>query len=499
MILVIAYVLFLLIVISSNFYMGALNQRQLYFILIFFIFWLNFSFYFYLCSQLNFFNMGVCFFFSKYTFWFFLVVSLICISIVYYIIVYFSSFFFTSWFFFMFFTFFLAILVYLINFNYFFLFICWELMGVCSFFLITSFYFRFKSRFASFVALFWNLSGDVFLLFFILIILILFKWLSFYIVYFYLFLGLLYIISVFCKWAIFPFHAWLFYAMEGPTPVSAFLHAASMITAGVYLFFLLPFYIWCGLMVLIFFSILFFSFFALFFFDLKRIIASSTGSQMGYILFFLSFNSILNGLLLFTFHAMFKSLLFFIAGYIVVQFWDFQDFRTVLVSPSWFIFFFLCSSALLGVFYLWCGWLKEVFLFFSSLSGSFIFYFLFLIMYSLSFLYVFRWCWFLPSMYPGFCIFFFIFFLMLSTIYFIWIYTIYWFFYIWSFNLSYVFFIFISFFFLFYFHFNFNLVFDMVFKFIIWQTFIFVNYISWLFSVFYFAHFIFIRNAWQEL
>ena len=140
--------------------------------------------------------------------------------------------------------------------------------------------------------------------------------------------------------------------MEGPTPVSAFLHAASMITAGVFFFFMFPiFYNNYYFIIFSFFTTLFFSLNAFNFFDVKRIIASSTGSQLGYIYFFLSFNLVFCGLILFTFHAVFKCLLFFIAGFIVSVFFNFQDLR--LFKNNFFILLItlFCFFSLIGLFF----------------------------------------------------------------------------------------------------------------------------------------------------
>ena len=129
--------------------------------------------------------------------------------------------------------------------------------------------------------------------------------------------------------------------MEGPTPVSAFLHAASMITAGIYLFFSFP--LFSLNFIVLFFSIftsLFFSFNAFYYFDFKKIVASSTGSQIGYIFFFFSFGLIYCGLLLLTFHAIFKSFLFFLVGFVVSLFYNSQDLRLIFNNFILNIFFF---------------------------------------------------------------------------------------------------------------------------------------------------------------
>ena len=220
-------------------------------------------------------------------------------------------------------------------------------MGLCSFFLISSFFFRFKTRFASFIALFWNLSGDLFLLIYFLFYLIFYLSFNFVYFYFYFFFYMFLIFPIFCKSAVFPFHAWLFYAMEGPTPVSAFLHAASMITAGIFFFFIFPFYFNPFFFFLFsFFTTVYFAFCAILYFDIKRMIASSTGSQIGYIFFFLSILFITNAFYLLFIHAIFKFFLFFIAGYFVSVFLNFQDFRMFSVN---FTYFFLVSFPLLAL------------------------------------------------------------------------------------------------------------------------------------------------------
>ena len=140
--------------------------------------------------------------------------------------------------------------------------------------------------------------------------------------------------------------------MDGPTPVSAFLHAASMITAGVFLFFFFPILV-LNYYIIIFsiFSTIFFSLTALIYFDLKKIIASSTGSQMGYILFFLFFGLIYSGLLLFTFHAIFKSLLFFLAGFLISESFNFQDIRFLKTGFLLIFFVIICLFSLVGLFF----------------------------------------------------------------------------------------------------------------------------------------------------
>lgn len=134
------------------------------------------------------------------------------------------------------------------------------------------------------------------------------------------------------KSAMFPFHIWLPDAMEGPTPVSALIHAATMVVAGVYLVArLFPVYAISapeGLMVVGYigsFSSLLAAVIACTQFDIKRVLAYSTLSQIGYMMVGLGVSGyggheglgyMASMFHLFT-HAMFKALLFLGAGAII--------------------------------------------------------------------------------------------------------------------------------------------------------------------------------------
>ncbi len=134
------------------------------------------------------------------------------------------------------------------------------------------------------------------------------------------------------KSAMFPLHIWLPDAMEGPTPVSALIHAATMVVAGVYLVArLFPVYAISapdGLMVVAYvgsFSSLFAAVIACTQYDIKRVLAYSTMSQIGYMMVALGVSGyggheglgyMASMFHLFT-HAMFKALLFLGAGAII--------------------------------------------------------------------------------------------------------------------------------------------------------------------------------------
>lgn len=125
------------------------------------------------------------------------------------------------------------------------------------------------------------------------------------------------------KSAQFGLHTWLPDAMEGPTPVSALIHAATMVTAGVFLL------IRCSVifehatyvLFLVSFIAALTAFFgsttACFQTDLKKIIAYSTCSQLGYMIFACSFSLYSTGLFHFFNHAFFKALLFLSAGSVI--------------------------------------------------------------------------------------------------------------------------------------------------------------------------------------
>ncbi len=134
---------------------------------------------------------------------------------------------------------------------------------------------------------------------------------------------LLLMVGAFAKSAQIPFHTWLPDAMEGPTPVSALIHAATMVTAGVYLiarthslFELAPtaadIAAWVGVATLLIAGTI-----ALAVTDLKRIIAYSTMSQIGYMILGVSIGAYSAGMFHLMTHAFFKALLFMAAGSII--------------------------------------------------------------------------------------------------------------------------------------------------------------------------------------
>ncbi len=126
------------------------------------------------------------------------------------------------------------------------------------------------------------------------------------------------------KSAQFPLYGWLPDAMEGPTPVSALIHAATMVAAGVYLIARMSFLLvlgsegtvvtWHGLAVIAMITALMSGAVAIVQSDIKRVFAYSTISQLGYMIVGIGTGAMVAGMMhLFT-HAFFKALLFLTAG-----------------------------------------------------------------------------------------------------------------------------------------------------------------------------------------
>ncbi len=134
-------------------------------------------------------------------------------------------------------------------------------------------------------------------------------------------IGLL--VGAFAKSAQIPFHTWLPDAMEGPTPVSALIHAATMVTAGVYLIARMhplleqaPAAANVGAIVGCM-TLLIAATIGLVVTDLKRVIAYSTMSQIGYMIMGVSAGAYVAGLFHLMTHAFFKALLFMAAGSLI--------------------------------------------------------------------------------------------------------------------------------------------------------------------------------------
>ncbi|MEB2313537.1 MAG: NADH-quinone oxidoreductase subunit L [Sorangiineae bacterium] len=206
------------------------------------------------------------------------------------------------------------------------LFIGWELVGLTSYLLI-GFYYQKPSAAQAAIKAFWvtKFADMAFLLGLILLVSVTgsFSWTASPPAPWATAITLLVFVGVMGKSAQFPLHIWLPNAMEGPTPVSALLHAATMVAAGVYLIvrahplFALSETTLAVMTSIGAFTALFAAVIAVVQTDIKRVLAYSTCSQLGYMIAALGAGSVMGGYFHLTTHACFKALLFLGAGSVI--------------------------------------------------------------------------------------------------------------------------------------------------------------------------------------
>ncbi len=237
--------------------------------------------------------------------------------------------------------------------NFFQLFFGWEAVGVVSYLLIGFWYERESAIFANLKAFIVNRVGDFGFILGIAAVLFYFdsldyvtvfeaapdvlgttievlpgsEWSALTLICILLFIGAM------GKSAQFPLHVWLPDSMEGPTPISALIHAATMVTAGIFmvarmspLFELsttaLTVVMWIGAITCLFMGLL-----GLVQNDIKRVIAYSTLSQLGYMTVALGVSAYAAGIFHLATHAFFKALLFLAAGSVIIALHHEQDMR----------------------------------------------------------------------------------------------------------------------------------------------------------------------------
>ena len=287
------------------------------------------------------------------------------------------------------FTFFMLILVTADNFVQ--MFVGWEGVGLCSYLLINFWFTRIQANKAAIKAMVLNRIGDFGLVLGILTIFVKYKSVDYATVFAltpllvndtFIFLniefnlidiiGFLLLIGAIGKSAQLGLHTWLPDAMEGPTPVSALIHAATMVTAGVFLIARSsPIYEYTPT-VLKYITILgaVTAFFAatvgLLQNDLKRVIAYSTCSQLGYMVFACGLSNYSVGVFHLSNHAFFKALLFLGAGSIIHAVSDEQDMRKMgglkNLVPFTYSMMVIGSLALIGFPFLTGFYSKDVIL-----------------------------------------------------------------------------------------------------------------------------------------
>ncbi|MBV9691240.1 MAG: NADH-quinone oxidoreductase subunit L [Ktedonobacteraceae bacterium] len=285
------------------------------------------------------------------------------------------------WRFFSFLNFFIFAMVLLVTAdNFLFLLIGWALVGLASFLLIGFWYQRHAAVAAAQKALVINVIGDFGLLLAIFLIFSSFGSLNYYDVFSKLgaatagsttitAICLLLFVACAAKSAQLPLYMWLPDAMEGPTPVSALIHAATMVTAGVYLVARAnPLFEQAPIALNTVAAIggataLFAATIALFQLDIKRVLAYSTISQLGYMFMSEGVHNYSGGIFHLTTHAYFKALLFLGAGAVIHALSGEQDIRQMgglrRRLPITFWTFLIAALAISGIPPLAGFWSKD--------------------------------------------------------------------------------------------------------------------------------------------
>ena len=226
--------------------------------------------------------------------------------------------------------------------NFLLMFVGWEGVGVCSYLLVSFWFTRIAANQSSLSAFLTNRVGDCFLTIGMFAILWSFGNVDYSTVFstapfvsenIVTIIGICLLIGAMAKSSQIGLHVWLPMAMEGPTPVSALIHAATMVTAGVYLLMrssplieysntVLLLCLWIGAITTVFSSLI-----GLFQQDIKKVIAYSTMSQLGMMVIAIGLSSYNVALFHLVNHAFYKGLLFLGAGAVIHAVADNQDFR----------------------------------------------------------------------------------------------------------------------------------------------------------------------------
>jgi len=268
--------------------------------------------------------------------------------------------------------------------NYLQMFVGWEGVGLCSYLLINFWFTRIAANKSAMKAIIVNRIGDFGLILGIIGLLIIFKSVDYETIFslvgsctlnqsvslslvaFLLFVGAV------GKSAQLGLHTWLPDAMEGPTPVSALIHAATMVTAGVFLIirssplFIVTEDILVLMTIIGSLTALFAATSGLLQNDLKRVIAYSTCSQLGYMVFACGIASFATSFFHLANHAFFKALLFLSAGAVIHALGDEQDMRKmgglIRLLPFTYVMILIGSLSLMGFPFLTGYYSKDVIL-----------------------------------------------------------------------------------------------------------------------------------------
>lgn len=273
-----------------------------------------------------------------------------------------------------------AMLILVLADNYLLMFVGWEGVGLCSYLLIGFWYTRQSASDAGKKAFIVNRIGDFGFMLAVLLLFVTLQTTDMLAVEDALAhnkasvgvmtaIALLLFVGAVGKSAQVPLYVWLPDAMEGPTPVSALIHAATMVTAGVYmiarssvLFTLAPtastIVAFIGVLTALFAATM-----ALTATDIKRVLAYSTVSQLGYMILAVGIGAYIAAIFHLVTHAFFKALLFLGAGSVIHGLHEEQDMRkmgglrTLMPTTHWTMF--VATLAIAGIFPLAGFWSKD--------------------------------------------------------------------------------------------------------------------------------------------
>lgn len=232
----------------------------------------------------------------------------------------------------------------------------WDGLGLTSFFLVI--YYQNSVRFFNgIITILLNRIGDLALIIRIVILIHLGNWniifldnIDYYVIFFL-------VLASLTKRAQFPFSSWLPAAISAPTPVSSLVHSSTLVTAGVYLIirynnFLLLSNLNYRLFILACLTSIISGFCAIYEYDLKKIVAISTLSQLGYIIIILRLGNWKLAFFHLFIHALFKSLLFISSGKLIHLSFNNQDIRKIgglfYSNPILSFVFLTCLLRLMG-------------------------------------------------------------------------------------------------------------------------------------------------------
>ncbi|YP_009048919.1 NADH dehydrogenase subunit 5 (mitochondrion) [Aphis gossypii] len=280
----------------------------------------------------------------------------------------------------------------------------WDGLGMVSFCLVV-FYQNKKSYSSGLVTVILNRLGDLFIILSMIWMLNFGSWnfilIDYYINYNYLFfIILLIMMASLTKSAQIPFSSWLPLAMAAPTPVSSLVHSSTLVTAGIYLMIrlmkiFLKFSFLNYLLVISCLTMFMAGLNAIFEFDLKKIIAFSTLSQMSFMFMILCLGKIDMCFFYLLMHALFKSMMFLSAGILILNMNNNQDIRKMggLIDclPFCGLIFMFTLMSLCG-FPFFCSFYSKdlIFEYFLMMDLNFFFFFFFLFSFFLTFFYSIR-------------------------------------------------------------------------------------------------------------